>query len=57
MVFWFLCKTDCKKVNWAEQTAIERPKISRKFKEFQRATHKQRSWNLIFARISTDVQS
>ena len=19
MVFWFLCKTDCKKVNWAEQ--------------------------------------
>ena len=23
MVFRFLCKTDCKKVNWAEQIAME----------------------------------
>ena len=34
MVFRFLCKTDCKKVNWAEQIAMERLKISHEMKEF-----------------------
>ena len=33
MVFRFLRKTDCKKVNWAEQIAIERRKISHEFSE------------------------
>ena len=40
MVFWHLCKTDCKEVNWAEQLAMERPNIyiSHKFKEFHYPT-------------------
>ena len=33
MVFRFLCKTDCKKVNWAEQITMERRKISHEFSE------------------------
>ena len=40
MVFRFLCKTDCKKVNWAEQFAMERRKISH---EIEGATRKQRN--------------
>ena len=34
MVFRFLCKVDCKKVNWAEQIAMKRWKISHELKEF-----------------------
>ena len=34
MVFRFLRKTDCKKVNWAEQIAMEILKISDEMKEF-----------------------
>ena len=37
MVFRFLRKTDCKRVNWA--------------------TRKQRTWNFIFAGISSNVKS
>ena len=55
MVFQFLCKTDYKKINWAEQIAMERPKFYQKFNEYQRTTRKQPSWNLIFARISTKL--
>ena len=56
-VFRFLCKTDYKKVKWAEQIAMESPKISHKIKEFQSDTRTQRTWNLIFAGITTIVQS
>ena len=40
MVFRLSCKTDCKKINWAEQIAMERRKISH---EFEGATRKQRN--------------
>ena len=33
MVFRSLCKTDCEKVKWAEQIAMERRKIRYEFKE------------------------
>ena len=33
MVSQFLCKTDCKKENWAEQIAMGRRKISHELKE------------------------
>ena len=55
MVFRFLCKTDCKKVNWAEQIAMERRKIIHELKEFLRSFRKQQAWILIFAGISTNV--
>ena len=55
MVFRFLCKTNYEKVNWAEQIVMERPKFYNKFKEYQRTTRKQRTWNLIFATINTKV--
>ena len=42
-------KTDYKYKNWAEQISMERWKLSHKLKEFQGDTHKQRTWNLIFA--------
>ena len=48
MVFWFN-KMDCKKQNWVEQIVMERWKLSHKSKEFQKATCKQRTGNLIFA--------
>ena len=63
MVFWHLCKSDCKEVNWAEQLAMERPNIyiSHKFKEFHYPTFLkkvlvERTWNLIFSGINTNVQ-
>ena len=49
-VFRFLCKTNCKRVNWAEQITMERPKISHKI---EGATRKKRN----FAGISTNVKS
>ena len=57
MVFQFLCNTNYEKVYWAEQIVVERPKFYQTFKEYQRTTRKQRSWDLIFARISTKVHS
>ena len=57
MVFRFLCNTNYEKVYWAEQIVMERPKFYQKFKEYQRTTRKQRSWDLIFARISSKVYS
>ena len=38
-----LRKKDCKEKNWAEQIAKERRK--------ERATRKQKTWNLIFAEL------
>ena len=55
MVFRFLCKTEYKKVNWAEQIAMERRKIIHELKEFLRSSRKQQAWILIFAGISTNV--
>ena len=57
MVFRFLCKLNYEKINWAEQIVMERPKFYNKFKEYRRTTRKQRTWNLIFATISTKVHS
>ena len=34
-VFQFLCRNDCKKVNWAEQIAMKRRKISHELKGFK----------------------
>ena len=57
MVFRFLCKTDCKKVNRAKKIAMERRKTSHELKETKELFLNNGLENLIFSGISANFKS
>ena len=57
VVFRFLCKTDCKKVNRAKQIAMERGKTSHELKGTKELLLNNGLENLIFSGISTNFKS